>query len=54
MARADDNAGNRKYSKEIFIIITNDTTPPTVTITNPANNAILPAGNVSCSGHFTR
>ena len=27
-----------------------DTTPPTVTITSPANNAILPVGNVTVSG----
>ena len=51
-ARADDNAGNRRYSQEIFITTTggSDTTPPTVTITSPANNATVPAGNITVSG----
>lgn len=45
-ARAYDGTGNATTSAPVTVTVVNDTTPPTITITNPANNSVV-SGTVS-------
>ena len=48
--RATDGAGNTSPDQQIVIVRPQDTTPPTVAITNPANNSSTESSSITVSG----
>ncbi len=48
--RATDGAGNTSPDQQIVVVRPQDTTPPTVTITSPANNSTTESSSITVSG----